>query len=83
MSKKVTVKKLYKGMADVRDYDVNKCIDENTPLMVQYGVDVMTLSPEQLKSDMKSISSKTFESKVGGKNYKLCSYDFVPDPVEL
>jgi hypothetical protein len=75
---KVKLKKLYKGLAEVRDYDVKDCINKNESMTIVYDEDSMELSPEELENDVKSIS-KEFPSKVGGKSYKLYGYEWNPD----
>lgn len=74
---KVKVTKMYKGLVEVRNYDVQKCIDNDESMTIVYDADSMELSPEELKNDVKSIS-KEFPSKVGGKPYKLYGYEFNP-----
>jgi hypothetical protein len=76
--KKIKVTKTYKGLVEVRDYDVKKCIEDNVNMQIEYADDVMTLSPIQLKNDISS-TSKQFTSKVGGKAYKLYGYIWEPD----
>lgn len=79
---KKIVKKLYMGRAEVRDYDVNECIQKKENFQVQYGTDIMTLTPEELFGTVES-KSKRFESKVGQKSYVLYGYNWNPDEVEL
>jgi hypothetical protein len=74
---KKTVKKLYREMIEVRDYDVEKCIHNNEYFEIVYCEESMMLSPEELISKRRS-TSKTFISKVGAKNYKLYGYDWNP-----
>lgn len=75
---KVKVTKLYKGLVELRDYDVKKCIDDNKSITVTYVDDSMELSPEELKNSVKSVS-KLFASKMGGKSYKLMGYVWNPN----
>jgi len=79
---KKTVKKLYMGKAEVRDYDVQECINKGESMKIQYGTDVMTLSPEELVTKLES-KSKRFESKMGQKSYVLYGYLWNPDQIEL
>jgi len=76
MKKKVT--KLYKGLVEVRDYDVKDCINKNESMIIVYDGDSMELSPKELTDDLKNIT-KEFPSKVGGKSYKLYGYEWNPD----
>ena len=82
MKKKIKVTKTYKGTIELRDYDVKKCIEDGDSIEVEFDKEVMTLSPEKLKSDIRS-TSKLFTSKVGGKAYKLYGYEWEPDEIEL
>jgi hypothetical protein len=75
---KVKVTKLYKGLVEVRNYDVKKCIENDEPMIISYAGESMELSPEELDSDVRSIS-KEFPSKMGGKPYKLYGYEWNPD----
>jgi len=75
------IKKLWKGCAELKDYDVQDCIQRNETMRVKYDGDIMTLSPSDLTEKLVSIS-KTFESKVGGKDYKLCSYKWNADEID-
>jgi hypothetical protein len=75
---KIKVTKTYKGLVEVRNYDVKKCIENNEPMIISYAGESMELSPEELDSDVRSIS-KEFPSKMGGKPYKLYGYEWNPD----
>lgn len=77
------VKKLYQGRVDVRDFEVHACITKNEPMEIIHDGDKMTLSPEELVSKRVKVSG-IFETKIpGGKSYKLFSYVWEPDEVEL
>ena len=52
---KVKLKKLYKGLAEVRDYDVKDCINKNESMIIVYDGDSMELSPKELTDDLKNI----------------------------
>jgi hypothetical protein len=75
---KKIVNKLYKGLVEVRDYDVNHCRNFNKNFEIVYNKESMILSPEELISKRKN-TSKTFNSKIGGKDYKLYGYEWHPD----
>lgn len=79
---RVNVTKTYKGCIELRDYDVNACIAGKIPVEVFYKGDKMTLSPEDLKSRV-VMTSKIMKSKVGGKDYRLIGYEWIPDQIEL
>lgn len=76
------VKKIYKGMADLRDYEVKKWIENGSSVEVMYETDKMTLTPKDLEEKVLRISG-LFKSNTGGQDYHLYSYDFIPDKVEL
>jgi hypothetical protein len=76
------VKKLYKDCIDIRDYEVNEAIQKEESIKVKYDGDYMTLSPSDLLSKKKRVSN-LMKSKVGGKDYFLFSYEWIPDDVEL
>ena len=75
---KKTVRKLYRGLVEIRDYDVDRCINLNNNLEIVYNDEIMILSPKELKSKRKSVSN-TFNSKMGGKSYKLYGYKWEPN----
>jgi regulator of replication initiation timing len=76
------IKKLYRNLAEIRDYDVQAAIDKNEHFKIKYEGDVMTLSPEDLKNKVASTSKTTFKSKVGGKDYRLIGYEWNPDDMD-
>jgi hypothetical protein len=78
---KLSVKKLYLGRAELRDYNVKDCIEKNENIQIEYEKNVMTLSPSELKTKLVNIS-QTFESKNGGKSYKLYAYKWNPDEID-
>jgi hypothetical protein len=82
MKRKIRVTKTYKGCIDLRDYDVDDAIKDGNSIEVELNKKVMLLSPGQLKDDIRAIS-KTFPSTKGGKSYKLYSYIWEPDEIEL
>ena len=79
---KIIIKKLYKDCADIRNYDVQNCINKNENIEIIHGVDIMVLTPKELKHDVVSVS-KIFPSKNGGREYRLVSYMWNPIKSEL
>lgn len=77
-----TIKKLYRNLAEIRDYDVNSAIENGEKIVIKYDGDAMTLSPTDLKEKLISVSKVEFKSKVGGKDYRLCSYRWNPDEID-
>lgn len=77
------VKNLYQDcMVQARDYEVQSCINKNENMEIFHEGEKMILTPEELVSK-KVDTSKVFESKFGGKSYRLLGYMWKPDPVEL
>ena len=79
------VKKLeYDGTVMLRDYSVKEAILKKENMKVTLSDEVMTLTPEDLKTKFVSRPSKVYESKFGnGLSYKLIGYNWEPDQVEL
>lgn len=78
------IRKLYKGCIELRDYDVQECIQKNLNMKVRYGGEIMTLSPADLSNRMVRKSPTVFKSKIlGGKDYKLCAYEWEPDETDF
>jgi hypothetical protein len=75
------IKKLYNNLAEIRDYDVQDAINKHENIIVKYDGDIMTLSPNDLKEKLVSVS-RLFKSKVGGKDYKLNAYEWNPDQID-
>jgi hypothetical protein len=74
------IRKIYKGMAEFRDYDVRKCIDSGESLRAKYDEDYMIFSPKDLV-DKRISTSKTIKSTNGGTDYQLYGYKW--EPVEI
>lgn len=72
----VTVKKLFRGFASVRDYVVKDCIKNNEDLTIIHDGKEMLVKVSFLKSPMMNQIHKTkFKSKFNaGQTYEL--YDF-------
>lgn len=81
MKKKIKVTKVYKGLVELRDYDVDKAIKDGDSIEVELNKEVMLLSPIQLRDDIRS-TSKIFPSTVGGKSYRLYGYIWEPDEID-
>jgi len=80
-----TIKKIQHNLAEVRDYDVKKCIrlGENFELVFAENNDVMTLSPEELVSKRLTTSPPMVSMFDPNKTYTLYGYKWNPDEVEL
>ncbi len=76
-----TVEKLYKGCVDLIDHDVRKCVSLNEDYKVFYKGDRMILSPEQLQKEC--VGVQPINDAKYGKPYRLLSYKWNPEKVEL
>ena len=74
---KYTVKKCYKGIIDLRDYNVKKCIAAKQNYIITYQDEQMTLSPEDLTT--KIVQKQPVNSIIDGSSYELWSYKWNPD----
>jgi hypothetical protein len=77
-TKKVKIKRLYKGFASVRSYVVQKCIDEKESIQIICGEDKMTISWEDLHK-FRQLNKRLFESMYANMRYTLCDYYFKAD----
>jgi hypothetical protein len=77
-----TIRKVYKGTIELRDYDVEECIKKDENMYVVHDFDKMILTPEDLVNKRVSVSAP-FASKLGGKTYKLYAYNWEPDQSSL
>lgn len=79
------LKKLeYDGSVMIRDYAVKEALTKNENMKVILSDEVMTLTPEDLRTKFVSRPSRVYESKFEkGLNYKLIGYNWEPEIVEL
>jgi len=80
-----TVKKVEHNLAEVRDYDVKKCIKlgEKFEIVFADTNDIMTLSPEELVSKRVTTSPPMTSMFDPNKTYTLYGYKWNPDVTEL
>lgn len=76
------VKKIYKGCIDIRDYIVQRCIQENKYIKIVHGDKQMVLSPLQLKNEVVR-RSEPFKSNYNNlESYRLFSYIWKPETIK-
>jgi len=63
--------------ADVYDYHVKKCWEKREELVIEFEGEEMVIPPSHLKSGV-SLTDQVFQSKWGGKSYKLISFVWKP-----
>ena len=71
------IKRLWHGLASLRDYEVEKYIKEGGVRLI-LGNQSMTLSPEQLQKGFQATLQK-HKSKFGTQAYFLVDYKFIAD----
>jgi hypothetical protein len=75
----VTVRKIYNGMVSIRDYLVERCLKENTPLKIVYRGQCMILSPDDLRDKGFKTTGIKFNSKFYRyKRFGLIDYWWKP-----
>jgi hypothetical protein len=79
---RITIKKLYKGNVELRDYQVNELIQKKESAEIYFNGDKMTIPYEELRARAVS-KSKPQKSTIGTEDYCLIGYEWIPDPVEL
>jgi hypothetical protein len=70
-----------KLFASISEAIVNECIQKGEDLIVQYGDDFMTISPNSLANNV-VFTSPWFKDKKGGDDYRLHNYKWVPNKTE-
>lgn len=76
MPRTIVLKRLYDGIASIRDYTVFKSIKNCEGILLRCQDEEMYLSPEDLSEGTESI--ETFTSKFDGSTYKLIDFKWKP-----
>ena len=71
------VKKLFNGFASIRDHIINKCLDLECDLIIEFEDKEMTVPLSDLDSPFQ-LHEREFISKYNGTKYKLYDFKFVP-----
>lgn len=76
--KKISVRKIYKGMCELTEHKVAECIKDNESIIVKYHSDIMILTPEDLVEKRIAVSGP---QRVGEPNggYRLYGYLWQPE----
>ena len=72
------VKKLFNGFASIRDYVIDKCLDSECNLIIEFEDKEMTVPLSDLDSPFQ-LHEREFISKYNGTKYKLYDFKFVPN----
>ena len=78
-TKTIPIRRLFNGLASVRDYVIKRCHKEGKDIIFVLGNEKMTVLHKELKSKSFQLSEKTFISKFNGKPYALIDFKFKPD----
>ena len=78
-SKTIPIRRLFNGLASVRDYVIEKCYKEGKDIIFVLGNEKMTIRNKELESRSFQLSKKKFISKFNGKPYTLIDFKFKPD----
>lgn len=68
-------------LVSVRDYEIQKCIENNENMDIIHDGETMTLSPKSLIEKVITVS-KLQKSKTGGQDYCLHSFVWNPNKEE-
>ena len=72
------VKKLFNGFASIRDHIIDKCLDSECALIIEFEDKEMTVPLSDLDSPFQ-LHEREFISKYNGTKYKLYDFKFVPN----
>ena len=78
-SKTIPIRRLFNGLASVRDYVIKRCHKEGKDIIFVFNHQKMTIRNKELKSRSFQLSEKKFISKFNGKPYALIDFKFKPD----
>ena len=71
------VKKLFNGFASIRDHIIDKCLDSECDLIIEFEDKEMTVPLSDLDNPFQ-LHERDFISKYNGTKYKLYDFKFVP-----
>ena len=77
--KTIKIRRLWHGMASVRDYIVDEARSGLKDITIEYAGEKMTIPTDKLYEGY--LNSKVFTSKHGGKykQYRLVDFKWIPD----
>ena len=78
-SKIIPIRRLFNGLASVRDYVIKRCYKEGKDIIFVLDNEKMTIPNKELESRSFQLSEKKFISKFNGKPYTLIDFKFKPD----
>lgn len=77
----ISNRRLFRGMVDARDYVVSKARQAHKGIRFSFNGDTMTIPWERL-DEGRDMSGTVHRSKMGGQDYRLISYRWIPDKKE-
>ena len=78
-TKTIPIRRLFNGLASVRDYVIKRCHKEGKDIVFVFNHQKMTIPNKELESRSFQLSEKKFISKFNGKPYALIDFKFKPD----
>ena len=79
---KYKVKKLFNGLASIRDHVLQRALKRKENLIIEYRGQRMTVPYSKLRNPFQ-IHKKEFRSKYNGKIYELYDFPFEPDKDQI
>ena len=78
---RIKLRKLWNGLASVRDYVVRDCINGQAEgLILEYDGEVMTIKHEELRQRMFQAHHRKNRSRFNpAQSYELIDFKFIPD----
>lgn len=74
--KTIKIKRLWHGLASVRDYIIADCVKKSIGMRVKYDGVSMEFSADEVKDCTFKLSERDFKSRFDGKRYKLIDFMF-------
>jgi len=76
--KRKTIRRLWHGLASLRDYEVKRLIDNNESVCLKCGEEEMVLTPEDLLKGFDSTKKQHTSIYNVGQKYKLVDFRWKP-----
>ena len=74
---KATIKKLFRGCIDLRDYNVRECIKNNENYLITFQGENMLITPDGLVNNCRN--RQPVSSRLEKEGYELWSYKWEPN----
>lgn len=74
------VKTLFQGRIGMPDIQLKKIFESGEDLIIEHADKVMTIKNEDMRGRIVARSPEIFQDRFSKEKYKLCYYDWKPDP---